>query len=66
MFSRWIVTHITSVRGNLHCRKTHVPCGDHLKICGLCIYCMRALDRQVEDMMDVIAQGNKAYATQVL
>jgi hypothetical protein len=57
MFSRWIVTHITSVRGNLHCRKTHVPCGDQLKICGLYICCMRALDRQLEGMMDVIAQG---------
>jgi hypothetical protein len=23
MFSRWIVTNITSARGTLHCRKTH-------------------------------------------
>jgi hypothetical protein len=25
MFSRWIVTNITSARGNLHCRKTRIP-----------------------------------------
>jgi hypothetical protein len=26
MFSRWIVTNFTSVRGTLHCRKTRIPC----------------------------------------
>jgi hypothetical protein len=35
MFSRWIVTNITSARGTLHCRKTRIPCGDQLMICGL-------------------------------
>jgi hypothetical protein len=35
MFSRWIVTNITSARGTLHCRKTRIPCGDQLVICGL-------------------------------
>jgi hypothetical protein len=35
MFSRWIVTDITSARGTLHCRKTRVSCGDQLAICGL-------------------------------
>jgi hypothetical protein len=35
MFSRWIVTNITSARGTVHCRKTHIPCGDQLVICGL-------------------------------
>jgi hypothetical protein len=35
MFSRWIVTNITSARGTLHCRKTRIPCGDQLVNCGL-------------------------------
>jgi hypothetical protein len=35
MFSRLIVTNITSGRGTLHCRKTHSPCRDQLVICGL-------------------------------
>jgi hypothetical protein len=34
MFSRWIVTNITSARGTLHCRKTRIPCGVKLVICG--------------------------------
>jgi hypothetical protein len=34
MFSRWIVTKNTSPRGTVHCRKTRIPCGDHLLICG--------------------------------
>jgi hypothetical protein len=34
MFSRWIVTNITSARGTLHCRKTRIPCRDELLICG--------------------------------
>jgi hypothetical protein len=34
MFSRCIVTDITSARGTLHCRKTRIPCGDQLMICG--------------------------------
>jgi hypothetical protein len=37
MFSRWIVTNITSARGTLHCRKTSIPCGDQLVILD-CIY----------------------------
>jgi hypothetical protein len=35
MFSGWIVTNITSARGNLHCRKTLIPCGDRLVVCGM-------------------------------
>jgi hypothetical protein len=35
MFSRWIVTNITSARGTVHCRKTRISCGDRLVICGL-------------------------------
>jgi hypothetical protein len=35
MFSRWIVTNITSARGTVHCRKTRIPCGEQLVICGL-------------------------------
>jgi hypothetical protein len=34
MFSRLIVTNITSARGTVHCHKTHIPCGDQLVICG--------------------------------
>jgi hypothetical protein len=34
MFSRWIVMNITSAPGTLHCRKTRIPCGDKLVICG--------------------------------
>jgi hypothetical protein len=37
MFSRWIVTNIISSRGTLHCRKTRIPFGDQLVICGLYI-----------------------------
>jgi hypothetical protein len=37
MFSRWIVTNITSARGTLHFRKTRIPCGYQLVICGLYI-----------------------------
>jgi hypothetical protein len=35
MFSRWIVTNITSARGTLHCHKTHILCGDQFVISGL-------------------------------
>jgi hypothetical protein len=35
MFSRWIVTNITSAGRTLHCRKTRIPCGDQIMICGL-------------------------------
>jgi hypothetical protein len=35
MFSRGIVTNITSVRGTLHCRKTLIPCRDQLLMCGV-------------------------------
>jgi hypothetical protein len=35
MFSRWIVTNVTSARGTLHCRKTRIPCGNQLVICEL-------------------------------
>jgi hypothetical protein len=28
-------SNITSARGTLHCRKTRIPCGDQLVICGL-------------------------------
>jgi hypothetical protein len=34
-FSRWTVTNITSARGTLQCRKTRIPSGDQLVICGL-------------------------------
>jgi hypothetical protein len=34
MFLRCIVTNVTSARGTLHCRKTRIPCGDQLVICG--------------------------------
>jgi hypothetical protein len=34
MFSRSIVTNITSALGTLHCRKTRIPCGDQLMIYG--------------------------------
>jgi hypothetical protein len=34
MFSHWILTNITSTRGNLHCRKTRIPRGDQLVIGG--------------------------------
>jgi hypothetical protein len=37
IFSRWIVTNITSARGTLDCRKTRIPCGDQPLFCGL--YC---------------------------
>jgi hypothetical protein len=33
--SHWIVTNITSARGTLHSRKTTIPCGDQLMVCGL-------------------------------
>jgi hypothetical protein len=29
MFSRWIVTNITSASGTLHCRKTRNPCDEY-------------------------------------
>jgi hypothetical protein len=35
MFSRWIVTNIISARGTVLYRKTRIPCGDYLVICGL-------------------------------
>jgi hypothetical protein len=34
MFSGWIVLNITTARGTLHCRKTRIPFGDQLVICG--------------------------------
>jgi hypothetical protein len=41
MFSRWIVTNITSARGTLHCRKTRILCGDQLVVCGLYFYLLK-------------------------
>jgi hypothetical protein len=38
MFSRWILTNITSARGTLHSRKIHIPCGYQLVICGLYVW----------------------------
>jgi hypothetical protein len=38
MFSRGIVMNITSARGTLRCRKTHIPCGDKLVIFGHYVY----------------------------
>jgi hypothetical protein len=35
MFSRCIISNITPARGTLHCRKTRIPCGNQLVICGL-------------------------------
>jgi hypothetical protein len=35
MFSRRMVTNITSARGTEHCRKTRIPCGDQFLTCGL-------------------------------
>jgi hypothetical protein len=34
MFSLWIITNITSARGTVRCRKTRIPYGDQLVICG--------------------------------
>jgi hypothetical protein len=34
MFSCWIVTNVTSARGTLHYRKTRIPSGYQLVICG--------------------------------
>jgi hypothetical protein len=34
MFSRRIVTNITSASGTVHCRKTRIPCRDQLMIFG--------------------------------
>jgi hypothetical protein len=34
MFSRRIVTNSTSAHGTLHYRKTRIPCGNQLVICG--------------------------------
>jgi hypothetical protein len=35
MFSRRIVTNITTARGTVHCHETRIPCGDQVMICGL-------------------------------
>jgi hypothetical protein len=34
MFSRWVVTNITPVRGTVNFRNPRIPCGDQLVICG--------------------------------
>jgi hypothetical protein len=44
VFSRWIVTNITSARGTLHCRETRIPCGDQLVVCGLYALLPRVLN----------------------
>jgi hypothetical protein len=44
MFSPRMVTNITSARGTVHCRKTRIPCGDQLMICGLYSFLTLALD----------------------
>jgi hypothetical protein len=35
IFSHWILMKIICASGTLHCRKTHIPCGDQLEICAL-------------------------------
>jgi hypothetical protein len=40
MFSRWIVNNITFARLTLHYRKTRIPFGDQLVICGQYLTCM--------------------------
>jgi hypothetical protein len=40
MFSRWIVKNITFARLTLHYRKTRIPCGDQLVICGQYLTCI--------------------------
>jgi hypothetical protein len=56
MFSRWIVTNITSTPGTLHCRKTRIPCGDQLLICGQYIDALCASncvsDRKLNRVLD--------------
>jgi hypothetical protein len=41
MFLCWIVTNITPARGTVHCRKTRIPSGDQLVMCGQ--YVVRAM-----------------------
>jgi hypothetical protein len=52
MFSRWIVTKITSARGTLHCRKTRIPYGDLLVIGRL--YLPTSLNGVVAQNIDVL------------
>jgi hypothetical protein len=47
MFSRWLVTNITSTRGTMHCRKTRTSCGDQLVICGLWLHDLSGANRHV-------------------
>jgi hypothetical protein len=56
MFSRWIVTNITSARGTLHCRKTGIPCGDQLVICGLYMSLKLPLNA-VSDLLFFVSMG---------
>jgi hypothetical protein len=46
MFSRLIVTNITSAQGAVHCRKTRIPCGDQLVVCGQ-YYCCDAVNQSL-------------------
>jgi hypothetical protein len=66
-FWRWIATNITSARGTLYCRKTRIPCGDRLGICGLCIANKRniisSVGIQVTNMVVLCLQvANTVYA----
>jgi hypothetical protein len=60
MFSRWIVTDITSARGTFHCRKTRIPCGDQLIICGLYWLHLSAL------MVEAVSVFNAATTQRVI
>jgi hypothetical protein len=50
MFSRWIVTNITSACGTVYCRKTSIPCGDQLGIYGQYVRRERECWRLTEDL----------------
>jgi hypothetical protein len=67
MFSRWIVTNITSARGTVHCRKIRIPCGDQLVICGLyallicCIHAIRPANLMLIQLVQRIIRGKEKH-----
>jgi hypothetical protein len=57
MFSRWIVTNITSARGTVHSRKTRIPCG----INSLSVDCMFIEAGFVVSCKVVLCNGHYLY-----
>jgi hypothetical protein len=60
MFSRWIVTNITSACGTVYCRKASIHCGDQLGIYGQYVRRERECWRLTEDLYSLDTRDSQS------